>query len=72
MKVSKNNDMLAATVALVLHGSATKRKETRRPSCLLEPIDGDFEVIENEDYLRLLRLYRGEVKAEDACDTRFR
>jgi len=28
---------------------------------VLESIGGDFEVIENDDYLKLLRLYRGEV-----------
>lgn len=61
MKVSKNNDMLAATshwyyMSLRL---MEKNKDAER---LLVPIDGDFEVIENADYLKLLRLYRDEVK----------
>jgi tetratricopeptide (TPR) repeat protein len=61
MKVSKNNDMLAATshwYYMTLRRSE-KNKDAER---VLEPFDGDFEVIENDDYLKLLRLYRGEVK----------
>ncbi len=62
MKVSKNNDMLAATTHWYY---MTLRRLEKNPQAqrLLEPIDGDFEVIENEDYLKLLRLYRGEVGA---------
>lgn len=63
MKVSKNNDMLAATT----HWYYMTLRRSQKPvdaGRLLEPINGDFEVIENEDYLKLLRLYRGEVKPE--------
>lgn len=63
MKVSKNNDMLAATTHWYY---MTLRRLEKNPHAarLLEGIDGDFEVIENDDYLKLLRLYRGEVRAE--------
>lgn len=63
MKVSKNNDMLAATTHWYY---MTLRRMEKNPQAarLLEAIDGDFEVIENDDYLKLLRLYRGEVRAE--------
>ncbi|MGB7202421.1 MAG: tetratricopeptide repeat protein [Pyrinomonadaceae bacterium] len=63
MKVSKNGDMLAATTHWYY---MTLRRLEKNPQAarLLEAIDGDFEVIENDDYLRLLRLYRGEVRAE--------
>lgn len=63
MKVSKNNDMLAATTHWYY---MTLRRLEKNPQAarLLEAIDGDFEVIENDDYLKLLRLYRGEVKPE--------
>lgn len=63
MKVSKNNDMLAATTHWYY---MTLRRLEKNPHAarLLEAIDGDFEVIENDDYLKLLRLYRGEVRAE--------
>ena len=63
MKVSKNSDMLAATshwYYMTLR-CLEKNKDAER---LLEPINGDFEVIENADYLKLLRLYRGEVKGD--------
>lgn len=61
MEVSKNSDMLAATTHwyyMTLRRSE-RNKDAER---LLKPIDGDFEVIENTDYLKLLRLYREEVK----------
>jgi len=63
MLVSKNNDMLAATSHWYY---MTLRRLEKNPDAqkLLEPFDGDFEVIENEDYLKLMRLYRGEVKTE--------
>lgn len=62
MSVSKNNDMLAATTHwyYMTLRRLNKNKEAEK---LLEPINGEFEVIENEDYLKLLRLYRGEVGA---------
>ncbi len=61
MKVSKNNDMLAATshwYYMTLR-RVDKNKDAER---ILVPIDGDFEVIENADYLKLMRLYRDEVR----------
>lgn len=63
MSVSKNNDMLAATTHWYY---MTLRRLEKNPQAarLLEPIDGDFEVIENDDYLKLIRLYRGEVKVD--------
>lgn len=62
-KVSKNTDMLAATTHWLY---MTLRRMERNPEAekVLRPIDGNFEVIENGDYLRLLRMYRGEVKPE--------
>lgn len=63
LKVSKNPDMLAATTHWY-YMTLRRLGKTNEAAKLLEPIDGDFEVIENEDYLKLLRLYRGEAKAE--------
>ncbi len=63
MKVAKNNDMLAA----MSHWLYMAYRRSQKPvdaGRLLDAIDGDFEVIENEDYLKLLRLYRNEVKPE--------
>lgn len=67
MKVSKNNDMLAATT----HWYYMTLRRLQKPvdaARLIEPINGDFEVIENEDYLKLIRLYRTEVRPEMLID----
>ena len=63
MKVSKNSDMLAAT-SHWYYMTLRRLEKNKDAERLLEPINGDFEVIENADYLKLLRLYRGEVKAD--------
>lgn len=68
MKVSKTNDMLAATTHwyyMTLRRSG-KHSEAKK---LLTPFDAKFEVIENDDYLKLLRLYRGDLKADDLAKT---
>ena len=63
MLVSKNNDMLAATTHW--YYMALRRSEkSAEAERLLAPFDGEFEVIENDDYLKLLRLYRGEVRPD--------
>jgi tetratricopeptide (TPR) repeat protein len=67
MNVSKNNDVLAATshwYYMTLRGMG-KSKEA---AALLTPFGRDFEVIENDDYLRLLRVYRDEIKADALLD----
>lgn len=63
MKVSKNNDMLAATSHWLY---MTLRRLDRKAEAerVLAPFNKDFTVIENADYLKLLRLYRGETKPE--------
>jgi tetratricopeptide (TPR) repeat protein len=63
MKVSKNNDMLAAT-SHWYYMTLRRMDRKRDAQKLLEPFDGDFEVIENSDYLKLLRLYRDEVRPD--------
>lgn len=62
-KVSTNNDMLVATsywhyMTLRRLG---KKKEAKK---ILEPFAGNIELIENDEYLKLIRLNRGELKAE--------
>lgn len=67
-KVSKNNDMLVATVYwryMTLRRSG-KAKEAKR---LLDSLPKDLEVIENEDYLKLIKLNRGEDRPEDLLST---
>ena len=62
-KVSKNNDMRVATA--YWHYMTLRRlgraKEAVR---VLDPFRGEIEVIENTDYLKLIKLNRGEVKPE--------
>lgn len=63
-KVSKNNDMLVATVYwryMTLRRSG-KAKEAKR---LLDSLPKDLEVIENEDYLKLIKLNRGDERPEN-------
>jgi tetratricopeptide (TPR) repeat protein len=62
-KVSTNNDMRVATsywhyMTLRRLG---KKKEAKK---VLEPFKGNVEIIENDEYLKLIRLNRNEVKAE--------
>lgn len=67
-KVSKNNDMLVATVYwryMTLRRSG-KAKEAKR---LLDSLPKDLEVIENEDYLRLIKLNRGDERPENLLST---
>lgn len=62
-EVSRNNDMRVATS--YWHYMTLRRRGDRKAADkLLEPFAGDIEVIENTDYLKLIKLNRGEIKAE--------
>jgi tetratricopeptide (TPR) repeat protein len=62
-KVSGNNDMRVATTYwhYMTLRRLGKKKEAKK---LLKPFSEKIEVIENGDYLKLIRLNRGDVKAE--------
>ena len=67
-KVSKNNDMLVATVYwryMTLRRNGKKSQADR----LLGSLPKEIEVIENEDYLKLIELNRGKSKADDLLPT---
>lgn len=67
-KVSTNNDMKAAT--MYWHYMTLRRADKRKQADkLLKNFDTNIEVIENTDYLKLLKLNKGEVKAEDLLTT---
>jgi hypothetical protein len=66
-RVSKNTDMLAAT-SHWLYMTLRRLGRNSEAEKVLRPIDANFDVIENDDYLKLLRLYRGEVKANMLLD----
>lgn len=67
-KVSKNNDMLVATVywRYMTLRRMGKAKEAKR---ILDSLAKEIEVIENTDYLKLVKLNRDELKAEDLLTT---
>jgi tetratricopeptide (TPR) repeat protein len=67
-KVSKNNDMRVATThwQYMTLRRMGKAKEAKK---LLKPFTGEIELIENTDYLKLIRLNRDEVKAESLLAT---
>lgn len=63
-KVSTNNDMRVATAYwhYMTLRRLGKRKEAKK---ILEPFAGRMEVIENNDYLKLIRLNRGEINVQN-------
>ena len=63
-KVSKNNDMRVAT-AYWHYMTLRRLGKVSEATRVLEPFAGEIEVIENTDYLKLIKLNRGEVKAEE-------
>ena len=68
-KVSKNNDMLVATV---YWRYMTLRRMGKKENAenLLASLPKEIEVIENEDYLKLIKLNRGEAKVDELITTR--
>ena len=63
-KVSNNPDMRVATAHW--HYMTLRRLgKTKEAARLIESFQGKIDIIENDDYLKLIRLYRGESKAED-------
>lgn len=62
-KVSTNNDMRVATA--YWHYMTLRRLGRRKDAKkVLEPFGGNVELIENTDYLKLIKLNRGETQAE--------
>ena len=64
LAVSKNPDSLVATTHW-LYMTERRLGRERRARRLLESIRADLDVIEGQDYLRLLRMYRGEVAPDE-------
>lgn len=64
MSVSGNPDALAAT-SYWLHLTLMRLGRTSAAEAILEPFGADYEVIENQAYLDLLRLFRGERTPEE-------
>ncbi len=64
IKVSKNPDMLVATVhwLYMTLRRMGREKEARKA---IEPVGDGLEIIENDDYYKLVKLYQGKFKAAD-------
>ncbi len=67
-KVSKNNDMRVAT-AYWHYMTLRRMGKEKDAKKVFEPFAGEIELIENTEYLKLIKLNRGEVKAEDLLGT---
>jgi tetratricopeptide (TPR) repeat protein len=63
-KVSTNPDMLVATTHW-LYMTLRRLKREQEASKALMAIKPDFEVIENADYLKLIRMYQGQLPPAD-------
>jgi len=66
-KVSKNNDMRAAT-AYWHYMTLRRLGKNRQAKKILEPFSGNYELIENADYLKLIKLFRGETAPAELSD----
>ena len=67
-KVSKNNDMLVATVHW-RYMTLRRLGKTKEAKQLLDSLPKDLDVIENEDYLKLIKLNRDEERPETLLST---
>jgi tetratricopeptide (TPR) repeat protein len=64
LKVSKNPDMLVATTNW-LYIALRRLNKTKVAEKILKPITDDLDIIENDSYYKLLKLYQGKIKADD-------
>jgi tetratricopeptide (TPR) repeat protein len=62
-KVSKNNDMRVAT-SYWQYMTLRRMGKSKDAEKLLKQFEGEIEVIENSDYLKLIRLNRDEIRPE--------
>ncbi|HEU4769902.1 MAG TPA: hypothetical protein VFS77_21230 [Pyrinomonadaceae bacterium] len=62
-KVSKNADMLVATTHW-LYMTLRRLGREKEAESVLAKVGDDLDVIENGDYYKLIKLYKGQIKAE--------
>ncbi len=67
-RVSKNNDMRVAT-AYWHYMTLRRMVKTKEAKRVLQPFEGNIDMIENTDYLKLIKLNRDEVKPQDLLAT---
>jgi tetratricopeptide (TPR) repeat protein len=64
LKVSKNPDMLVATTNW-LYITLRRLNKTKEAEKILKPIKNDLDIIENDSYYKLLKVYQGKINADD-------
>ncbi len=64
LKVSKNNDMAVATIHWIYmtYRRLGKLKEANKT---IATVEDNLDIIENDDYYKLIKLYQGKLKPED-------
>lgn len=62
--VSKNNDMLVATIHW-LYMTLRRLKKDKEAEKAIAQVEDNLEIIENDDYYKLIKLYQGKLKPED-------
>lgn len=67
-KVSKNPDMLVATKHW-LYMTLRRLNKPKDAQKSVAAIADDLDIIENDDYYKLIKLYQGKIKAEDLMRT---
>ena len=64
IKVSKNPDMLVATTNW-LYLTLRRLGKTKKVQKALQPIGDNLDIIENDGYYKLIKVYKGKIKADD-------
>lgn len=68
LKVSKNDDMRVAAIHWIYMTLRRMRKEKEAEKAIADIAD-NLDIIENEDYYKLIKLYQGKLKPEDLLKT---
>jgi tetratricopeptide (TPR) repeat protein len=63
-KLSKNPDMLVATKHWI-HMTLRRLGKTREAEKAVADVKDNLDIIENDDYYKLVKLYQGKIKADD-------
>lgn len=64
LKVSKNNDMAVATIHW-LYMTLRRLGKVKEANKTVAMVEDNLDIIENDDYYKLIKLYQGKLKPED-------
>lgn len=64
LKVSKNNDMAVATIHW-LYMTLRRLGKVKEANKTIAMVEDNLDIIENDDYYKLIKLYQGKLKPED-------